>query len=196
MLSEAHTGPIHVGSGTGSCVGKLEATTVDLDIALDPSAVPWAALLRYRTFVDDVVWDPAWSVGFYDRYPGARDVIYAECPSADGTVDEDIYDRGLSVGMHTVRIEAQLPGSELTWRSAEVAFSLPCDAPRSIAATPDAFEPEGPTEVASATWDDATDAPASGCSLVGPGRGSRRGTSHAFWLSALLCAVHRRRMRR
>lgn len=62
-------------------------------------------------------------------FTGAQDLMFTECEGLltnEDEIDEDVAHDGLSQGVHTMRIEAYLPGLEYVISSEEEQFELTC----------------------------------------------------------------------
>ena len=103
-----------VGTSSGACTASVSAVQVHTNLALAPGAVPWASLLHYETLVDGQQWAEL------DGAPRAGDVFHV-C-----TTDDSGANRGLSLGAHTLRVRATLPGTDVALLSEPTTVTLDC----------------------------------------------------------------------
>jgi len=95
---------------------------VEIDLVLSATAEPWKDVLIFQTTVNGVPWSPS---NLQARPPGAswvgraKDLIYLDCESP--------YQQNLKAGVHTVQMEARLPGDDRVLLSNSVEVSVHCD---------------------------------------------------------------------
>ena len=119
---------IRVAAGV-SCVGGLEVAYADVEAVLGEEAQQWREQLMYRTIVDDefIWWNDGGSMcsnvlpGRSGRATG-HDRIFAAC----GPVAEHFYVPELKLGMHTVKMQAFLPGTGVVLETAAQPVNLDC----------------------------------------------------------------------
>jgi hypothetical protein len=134
----------------GSCAAEREAAYADIQFGAPDGARDWPAeLLLYETYVDGVAWSH--SSHLCAQYPpGASWVsrtgnrLVAACAAPTGSGE-------LAKGVHRVRMEARLPGSDALFRTPETSVELRCGAPASA-----------PTDIEAVP---AAELPAAGCAL-------------------------------
>lgn len=153
---------VHVATSSGSCTAPAMVDLVDVELQPAATATPWLHALRFQVLVDGVAYRQPMQADAAARV-AAR--VFHTCSSLDGSVDT-----GLAPGMHSVAIEASLPGSALTWTSIPVTIDLGC--------VPGPENPEDPDPPADA----------GGCSATG--------ARAAPWLLGLVLLLIRRRRRR
>jgi hypothetical protein len=112
----------------GSCSRDTVAAQQSIEVALPDHLEPFRDAVHYTTVVDgSQVWAPRNSMCQFPD-PGSswegrgRDRIYAECGGDALLWDPD----GLSPGSHRVYVEAEIPGTDLRWRSDEMELDLRC----------------------------------------------------------------------
>ncbi len=116
-------GEIPMQSSEGSCTQTAKASYVDLALELPELGEVLSDQLHFETFVDGRRWSPQESL-CSEVQPGrswqgaARDRVFALC---------EVGDEGVSLGVHELRMDARLPGSDVVFASDEVPFEFRCD---------------------------------------------------------------------
>ncbi len=194
-LSAARREPVRIADGGGSCSFSPDATLVELS-AEAPEGIAGFPLgiLYFATYVDGVAWEPSTSL-CASIEPGTSwtgphsDRLVAVCSGGGPTTES------LAEGEHTVRMVARLPGTDVTFESAEQLVELHCDSTVQGAVDPSGETPAetfapGPARNPVAITDSAQ-----GCALSAA---SAHSTSAAFGFSlgfAALVLGWRRRCR-
>ena len=137
LLGEPRRDVVEVWTVSGSCFAPVPVVASAVDLELAPEAQPWAGLFLYAHDVDGKGWGPSWTLDDpdYTLLPltGAQTRVYSECagPLPDGRpIDPGVSHYGVDEGVHSVTIEARLPGVERVLRSDSVEVELECgDAP-------------------------------------------------------------------
>ena len=85
-------GKLTVATVVGSCSTEIDATYVDLSVALDPAAIPMADVMEYRTFVDGKPWLPVraiYETALPDRsWQGhGKERVFSYCPKSNAQDD-------------------------------------------------------------------------------------------------------------
>lgn len=113
---------LDVSTISGSCNASITAAQVDLDIAFSTDADLWRSALSYTTTVDGQPWNYAPSLIAGSTLGGSpRTTLFASCKSDDGGADT-----GLKEGMHSVTMEAALPGTSLVLKTPPISVNLTC----------------------------------------------------------------------
>lgn len=120
------SGPLKVGTASGSCSVEAHAVWVDVNLTLDPSATPWEAIIEYETLVDGKKWLPSDSIGT-SPIPGSswvghgRDRIYLLCdPKSHGF-------EGVFEGEHEIIMQGRISGQQEWLKSDPIKVVLRCD---------------------------------------------------------------------
>lgn len=119
-------GLLKVGTGIGSCSVQASAVWVDVDLALDPSTLPWESVIVYETLVDGKKWLVSDAIRT-SPIPGSswlgrgRDRIYALCdPNSPGF-------EGVAEGTHEIVMRGHVSGREDWIQSDPIRVELRCD---------------------------------------------------------------------
>jgi hypothetical protein len=189
--SEIQRGKLPFMVRDGSCGTSRESVYLDVDFAAPSGLADWPReLLLYTTYVDDERWSHFTSLCATTE-PGASwtsrsgNRLLAACDSSELESGE------LSEGVHRVRMQAQLPGTDLVFTTQTLEVELRCSGTTLVAA---AGEPVVETSGEAV----AKNASADGCSLS-PAAPSQtgRGAGALGALGALgLALVAARRSRR
>ena len=114
------TGPLDVGTGSGSCSTEVTAHQITITPELIYEATPWSDLFHFEVLVDGRVWKRTSSINL-TASPRGSWVLYHTCESADpGAAD------GLSAGTHVVEARATLPGTTTVLASNQLTVELKC----------------------------------------------------------------------
>lgn len=162
-------------SAGAQCAALVSAHYVDLTLAFDPSAEPWATSFDLSTIVDDEPWAPRTSLCQLLE-PGTSwlgrgvDRIFTTCGH-----DPPWVVPGLEPGRHTVQMRATLshPDERIVLETPLLEVELGCEVPEAPPEPPPEPPPESPPQSAS-SGELATDEPHCGCTAASwaPGSGS------------------------
>ncbi|MGH9886976.1 MAG: hypothetical protein ACREBE_15725 [bacterium] len=112
---------------TGSCSAKATVAQSAIELDASPSATAWLDVLHFETRVDGKPWHYQSTIRAMTP-PGesargrARDLVFEVCSTQDSGVGE-----GLTAGVHTVTMQATLPGTSDVVTSTELTVSLDCN---------------------------------------------------------------------
>jgi hypothetical protein len=171
--SAAEQRQVQLRDNRGSCSSDRDAAVVEVS-AIGPEDMP-VDLLYFTTYLDGVLWRPTShlcsSIEPGSSWTGrSTDRLVAVCDGADGKPPS------LPEGQHTVRMEARLPGTDLTFETPEQLVELRCDA----------SEPGVPYGAAPARNPVSISGSAEGCAISAA---SARGSTPAFAVMSLLAAL-------
>jgi hypothetical protein len=113
---------IRVWTNSGTCYAPLPVTRLSIELGQTAAGDAWADLLVYRAIVDDQPWTPS----LEHRLTSSTALVFSRCPPQPGQqIDPGIQERGLALGEHTFRFEADLPGA-MSVSSTELSCELAC----------------------------------------------------------------------
>jgi MYXO-CTERM domain-containing protein len=185
--SEIQRGKLPFMVRDGSCGTSRESVYLDVDFAAPSGLADWPReLLLYTTYVDDERWSHFTSFCATVE-PGASwtsrsgNRLLAACDSSEVESGE------LSEGLHRVRMQAQLPGTDLVFSTQTLEVDLRCSGTTLAAAGEPVVETSGDAL--------AKNASADGCSLS-PAAPSQTGRGAGVFGALGLALVAARRSRR
>lgn len=188
---------LNVSSG-GRCTEVISAAQAEIELGLSAGATPWAAMLRYETYVDGEFWaaraDATMQLHPAGSWVGiGKDLVYSACGNPVGVA------QGVSPGRHQVLLRAYLPGNDTTsLDSNTVEIDLSCGAPSVPPSLDAGTTTPGPITVGDAAVDDTTSyrpndsVKSSGCSAAPGSTGPSGMAVLGFGLVALSIVARRR----
>jgi uncharacterized protein (TIGR03382 family) len=118
---------MNLATTSGSCFSEATVAQTSIELVASTAAAAWIDALHFETRVDGKPWHYVTSIGALTQ-PGtspagrARDRVFEICDSQDPGVGD-----GLAAGLHTVTMQATLPGTTQVVMSSELKVTLTCD---------------------------------------------------------------------